>query len=178
MAILGCRLVGICKPRREKNLVVYVEMDRCFIDAIGFFTGCSLGKRSMLHIDYGKPAATFYNRDTGTGYRIAVLANLRTLVNSGQNGEAYYFDNSVANQKSKYSELPDYELFRVEPVIVNKELTETGFKRNKREICRVCCEEINDQKGIRVKDGWLCAPCESPSDSYYTSLSPAPSNTL
>jgi formylmethanofuran dehydrogenase subunit E len=89
MAILGCRLVGISEPRVEKVLKVYVEMDRCFTDAVGFLTGCSLGKRSLQHIDYGKPAATFHNTASEMAYRIAVPPDLRAYMESEKNGPRY-----------------------------------------------------------------------------------------
>jgi len=47
MAMVGCREVGVDEPKACKNLVVYVEMDRCATDAVQAVTGCSLGKRSL-----------------------------------------------------------------------------------------------------------------------------------
>lgn len=43
MAMLGCQKV-------------YVEIDRCATDAIQAVTGCSLGKRTLKFLDYGKMA--------------------------------------------------------------------------------------------------------------------------
>lgn len=59
MAMVGCREVGIDEPKGCKKLVVYVEMDRCATDAVQAVTGCSLGKRTLKFLDYGKMAATF-----------------------------------------------------------------------------------------------------------------------
>ena len=58
MAMLGCREVGIDEPRGCKKLIVYAEIDRCATDAVQAVTGCSLGKRSLKFLDYGKMAVT------------------------------------------------------------------------------------------------------------------------
>ncbi len=54
MATLGCRQVGIEEPAASRNLIVYVEIDRCAADAIQAVTGCKLGKRTLKYRDYGK----------------------------------------------------------------------------------------------------------------------------
>ena len=127
MAILGCRLVGISEPRVEKVLKVYVEMDRCFTDAVGFLTGCSLGKRSLQHIDYGKPAATFHNTASEMAYRIAVPPDLRAYMESEKNGPRYGSGSKADLQKLAYCELPDYMMFRAERVKINRELIQMGL---------------------------------------------------
>ena len=70
MAMLGCREVGIDEPKGCKKLVVYVEMDRCATDAVQAVTGCSLGKRTLKFLDYGKMAATFVTTATGDAVRV------------------------------------------------------------------------------------------------------------
>ncbi|MDP7626754.1 MAG: formylmethanofuran dehydrogenase subunit E family protein [SAR202 cluster bacterium] len=168
MAILGCRLVGISEPRVEKVLKVYVEMDRCFTDAVGFLTGCSLGKRSLQHIDYGKPAATFHNTASEMAYRIAVPPDLRAYMESEKNGPRYGSGSKADLQKLAYCELPDYMMFRAERVKINRELIATSEKAVTRELCRICREEINDRKGFFTEAGCMCKHCENPSNSYYT----------
>ncbi len=73
MAILGLSAIGINDPKGadRKNLVVYVETDRCASDAILAVTGCHPGKRSMKILDHGKMAATFINLKTGKAVRVA-----------------------------------------------------------------------------------------------------------
>ena len=72
MACAGCRDVGIDDPRTAgKSLIVFVEVDRCAVDAIQALTGVSLGKRTMKFLDYGKAAATFVNTVTGRSVRVA-----------------------------------------------------------------------------------------------------------
>ncbi len=56
------------------NVVCVTETDMCGVDAIQFLTGCSFGKGNLIHRDFGKSAFTFFNRDTGKGFR-AVFQN-------------------------------------------------------------------------------------------------------
>ncbi len=49
--------------------VCVTETDMCGVDAIQFLTQCSFGKGNLIHKDYGKAAFTFFDRNTGTGFR-------------------------------------------------------------------------------------------------------------
>ncbi len=82
MAMEGCRLLGLDdmeEPARIKNLIVYVEMDRCAADAISFVTGAKLGRRSLKFIDNGIMAATFVNLESGKAFRIVSKETSRDL---------------------------------------------------------------------------------------------------
>ena len=78
MAVAGCRALQIDEPKAMgKGLVVFVEIDRCATDAIQAVTGCSLGKRTLKHMDYGKMAATFVNVPAGEAVRVAARDDAR-----------------------------------------------------------------------------------------------------
>lgn len=77
MTMAGCREVGLDEPKKTKQLIVYVEIDRCAADAIQAVTGCKLGKRTLKHVDYGKMAATFVNIATGRAVRVAAKETAR-----------------------------------------------------------------------------------------------------
>jgi formylmethanofuran dehydrogenase subunit E len=49
MSILGLNKIGIANPKGtdKKNIMVFVEMDRCATDEVQSVTGCSLGHRTM-----------------------------------------------------------------------------------------------------------------------------------
>src|SRR3990172_2771252 len=73
MAMLGCSLIGLDDPtslEQIKNLIVFVEIDRCATDAIAHVTGAKLGRRSLKFVDHGIMAATFVNLSTGKAFRI------------------------------------------------------------------------------------------------------------
>jgi formylmethanofuran dehydrogenase subunit E len=82
MAILGCRLLGFkipCTLSQLKNLIVFVEMDRCTADAVAQVTGVKLGRRSLKFVYYGIMAATFINLQTGQGFRVISTEESRDL---------------------------------------------------------------------------------------------------
>ena len=75
LARLAMRYLGIEEPLVYKDLIVYVEMDRCVADAVYVVTGCSLGRRRLKWMDYGKVAATFVDLAVDRSVRVAVVAN-------------------------------------------------------------------------------------------------------
>ena len=64
LAMYGLELLGMELNKKHKNLIVFLEIDRCMSDAVQSVTGCSMGKRTLKQMYYGKFAATFYNQDT------------------------------------------------------------------------------------------------------------------
>jgi len=73
MAMAGLRELGIENPRSSegRDLVIFIEIDRCAADAIISVTGRTPGKRSIKIMDYGKMAATFVDTGTGKAVRAA-----------------------------------------------------------------------------------------------------------
>ena len=139
MAMVGCREVGIDEPRGCKKLVVYTEIDRCATDAVQAVTGCSLGKRSLKFLDYGKMAVTFVNTETGQAVRVLAKDDARNLV-------PLYVQDSVNPrdaQKQAYRIMPEDTLFTVKPVAVEIVAQELPGYRGKRVRCAECGEGIN-----------------------------------
>ena len=60
LAMYGLDLMGMELNQRHKNLIVFLEIDRCMADAVQAVTKCSMGKRSLKQMYYGKFAVTFY----------------------------------------------------------------------------------------------------------------------
>ena len=53
MARYALKYFGIEDPDHYRDLIVYVECDRCLTDAIMVVTGCHPGKRRMKCLDFG-----------------------------------------------------------------------------------------------------------------------------
>ena len=60
MALYAIELLDLGVKDDYKNLKVYVETDRCIADSIMTVTGCKVGKRRFVLLDYGKTACTYY----------------------------------------------------------------------------------------------------------------------
>jgi formylmethanofuran dehydrogenase subunit E len=86
MTMTGLKRIGITDPKGadRKNLIVFVEIDRCCTDAIMALTGCRPGKRSMKIRDYGKMAATFINLETGKAVRVAMKKKAQPNEGNGE----------------------------------------------------------------------------------------------
>lgn len=115
MAMAGCRGVGLDDPKKTKQLIVYVEIDRCAADAIQAVTGCKLGKRTLKHVDYGKMAATFVNIASSRAVRVAARESTRETARRYAPDAA----DSRTAQIQTYKEMPEEELLTMGPVSVS-----------------------------------------------------------
>jgi formylmethanofuran dehydrogenase subunit E len=156
MAICGCRELGIQKPRTEdKHLIVYVEIDRCAIDAIQVVTGCKLAKRTMKHLDYGKLAATFVDLHGGGAVRVAAREDARQR--ASLYGRQGWTKEEV--QIAAYKEMRDEELFNIAPVLVSIPDEDMPGPPLRRVICAECGEGVNDRRELAVSGKTLCRSC-------------------
>ena len=155
LAMAGCREVGIDEPKGCKKLVVLVEIDRCATDAIQAVTGCSLGKRTLKFLDYGKMAATFVNTETQRAVRVLAKDDSREFA------PLYAPDAATPGevQKQAYAVMPEELLFSIQPAAINiAEENMPGF-RGVRVICEECGEGINLLREVRADGRILCIPC-------------------
>jgi formylmethanofuran dehydrogenase subunit E len=167
MALLGCRLLGIADPRGadRKNLIVWVEIDRCMTDALSAVTGVRLGKRSLKYRDYGKVAATFLNLRTKEAVRIVALDESRGLADA----RYPFLENRKERQFRAYREAAEEELFKVERVSVEYGEMDAPGRPLARVACARCGEGVNDGREIKTQEGEsLCRPCAQ--GGYYQRL--------
>ncbi|MBI2154118.1 MAG: TraR/DksA C4-type zinc finger protein [Candidatus Rokubacteria bacterium] len=159
MAMAGCRALGVAEPKgMGKNLVVFVEIDRCATDAIQAVTGCSLGKRTLKHVDYGKMAATFVNVATGEAVRVAARDDARERAS----GYAPGVSDPREAQVVAYGVMPEPELLRLTPVLIQPGWLD---RRRVRVPCSLCGEGVNYGREV-VSDGLtLCRSCAA--GAYY-----------
>ncbi len=166
MAMLGCRTVGIEDPHGadRKNLIVFIEIDRCAADAVNTVTGCRLGKRTLKYYDYGKLAATFLNVKTDEAVRVVALDSSREAADCA----FPEIENKYERQLRAYKLLPDEELFNVERVRVSLPAQDQPGRPVSRVACDQCGEGVNDHREI-VRDGrTLCRACAG--EAYYSKL--------
>ncbi len=167
MALLGCRLVGIDAPALSKDLVIYVEIDRCATDAIQAVTGCKLGKRTLKYLDYGKMAATFVNLASGKAMRVVAREDSREA--------AWDYAPPGADKKAAqlhaYRVMPEERLFSVMAVHLAIPATDLPGHPLRRVTCELCGEGINDGREVQRQGRTLCRPCAV--GAYYTPITPA-----
>jgi formylmethanofuran dehydrogenase subunit E len=162
MAMLGLEAIGIGDPMGadRKNIIVYVETDRCASDAILAVTGCHPGKRTMKIFDHGKMAATFVNLKTGKAVRVAAKNNDGNRVVTREEIEKSPYD-------KEYAMRPAGELFEMKEVRVDLKPQDLPGKPLTIVACEACGERVMDMREV-VRDGkTLCRDCAS-GTSYYT----------
>jgi len=158
MAMLGCSLIGLDDPWRLdqiKNLIVYVEMDRCAADAVAFVTGAKLGRRSLKFLDYGIMAATFLNLETNQAYRIVSTEESRDLVQE----YAPEFNDKTTQQLEAYKLMPDNILFRVQKVHVPLSEFDLPGPTRKKASCAKCGQVVRDNREVIIDGKSYCKPC-------------------
>lgn len=144
---------------KNRDLIVYVEIDRCMADAIQAITGCSLGHRTLKHMNYGKFAATFVDAGSGKAVRVSVIDKDRTP-------PARPGRESMSEAVRHLSEVPEGELLRIQGVRVDIPPGDMPGLPKHRENCAICGEKVLDDKEIAVDGRPLCRNCAQ--GSYYT----------
>ncbi len=164
MSLLGLREIGINDPKGadRKQIIVFVEMDRCATDAVQSVTGCSLGRRTMKFMDFGKMAATFVNLGTGKAVRVLAREEARRKAKE----HFPHIENKYAGQLKAYRIMSDDDLFEVTSVQVQLRPEDMPGRPLSRIACEVCGEHVQDGREVRCGGVLLCKACAG--SSYYT----------
>jgi formylmethanofuran dehydrogenase subunit E len=175
IAIAGLEKLEINDPANARDLIVYVEIDRCLADAIQATTGCTIGHRKLKHVDYGKFAATFVDTSKNKAVRVSAREEARQLVNKYSQTQTASDDSHSTSEKEEmdqmieaYSKMPDSELLNIREVSVTVPRLDLPGKPQRKEICSVCGEHIFDGREVTVKGSVMCRSCAK--GSYYTIL--------
>lgn len=131
-----------------EDLLCITETDMCGVDGIQFLTGCTFGKGNLIHLDYGKAAFSFYDRNSGKAIRLLLRPE--------------------AKQGKKKEKLGREEIQRI---LMEKSLEEV-FEliplkgeppRKARILASICCEECGEEtmesRTRRFAGKTLCIPC-------------------
>lgn len=154
MAQLGLKLLGLTEGDNLRDLVIFLETDRCVADAAYVVTGLTLGRRRVKLKHYGKTAMSFMDLGTGKAYRIRV--KMREHPAPGTDIVAYW---------TQFSDDDIFEWYEVE---IDLPPSELPGKPQSAVICHICGEEVLDCKEV-LKDGRIyCRNCEE--GSYYKRL--------
>lgn len=132
--------------KKHKDLIVYVETDRCMTDAVQGVSGCGLGKRSLKYIDYGKFAATFVRLSTGEAYRVTTTKDFPK-------------DLSVDEVLKVVSETPDEDMLLLERVEVDIPENDLPGSAKARAVCSVCNERVMDGRAVFENEKPYCKAC-------------------
>ena len=155
LAMYGLELLGMELNQVHKNLIVFLEIDRCMSDAVQSVTGCSMGKRTLKQMYYGKFAATFYNMDTGVALRITDADANKKIKNNETKEEMI----------SRFRRTPPEELFKVTKVKLELGPGDMPGKPYITTFCSVCGEKVSDGRHVLRGGKPMCRSCAE--GSYY-----------
>jgi formylmethanofuran dehydrogenase subunit E len=146
ISLAAMKALGLDPDAKNKNLIVYAEIDRCMTDAVQVISGCHLGHRSMKYVDYGKFAATFVNTDTGKAVRGTIKEDFKSSddVNELIKTVAGLPEDAVVTLRPVKVEIPDFDL--------------PGFPR-RTAVCSICGEKINDGRDVVREGKAYCRAC-------------------
>jgi len=159
---LACgRRLGLDIPQSGKRLLTIVETDGCVIDGLAVVTGCSVGRRTMRVLDFGKVAATFVDTATHRAVRVvpgqASRQRAKDYAPEAQNRwEAYL----LGYQRMSEAELLDIQAVTL-TLSLEKILSKDGYRVN----CHQCGEEIINEREVIQNDLTLCRACAG--EGYY-----------
>jgi formylmethanofuran dehydrogenase subunit E len=160
MAMLGLRLLDFAAPptySQLKQLIVFVEMDRCAGDAVAFVTCAKLGRRSLKYMDYGIMAATFVNLAADQAYRVISTEESRELAALYVPGEP----DRRRQQTEAYKVMPDNVMFRVQEVKVDLSPYDLPGPTRRKATCMKCGQVVRDNREVRQNGSVYCLPCAS-----------------
>ena len=155
LAMYALEKMGMELNKKNKDLIVFVEIDRCMSDAVQAVTGCSMGKRSLKQMGYGKFAATFYNMSTGVAFRMTDVD-----ANSKENR-----DETTEEMIERFKNTPNEELFYVQRVEIKLDENELPGKPKETVFCSICNEKVMDGKHKLIGGKAVCKSCSE--ESYY-----------
>ncbi|MHB1324622.1 MAG: FmdE family protein [Thermoleophilia bacterium] len=158
LARAGLKQIGIDDPlsdRWRKNIMVYVEIDRCAADALMIVTGCRVGKRTLKIVDYGIMAATFINLKTGRAVRVTAREEARSLASKYAPEETSKYE----QQRQAYRVMPDEELLSFEEVKVTIPPQDLPGSPISRVACERCGDHVVDMREVKIDGATLCRPC-------------------
>ncbi|MDL2269126.1 formylmethanofuran dehydrogenase subunit E family protein [Desulfosarcina sp. OttesenSCG-928-A07] len=167
MAMRGCELIGLDNPSdisQIKKLIVYVEIDRCATDAIGYVTGAKLGRRSLKFVDNGIMAATFVNLETGTAWRLVSTESSRDKAAEFAPGITDVSEQQLVG----YKIMPDDLLFDIMPVRVDVPIHDMPGPSRFKAQCDSCGIIVRDKREVLVGSRILCRACAC--GAYYRPL--------
>lgn len=169
MAILGLGLLGYsCPPGYPeiKNLLGFVEIERCLADAVSSATGLRFGRGSLKLVDQGLLAATFLDMPSNRAVRLLSRDDARDKAAQYAPGE----ENAHAAQTEAYRVMPDAELFDAAWVRVDMSRFLAPGVRPPKVHCASCGVLVRSGQVHNGPEGPLCAVCAG--QAYFNPLPP------
>lgn len=130
------------------DLICVTETDMCGVDGIQFLTGCTFGKGNLIHLDYGKAAFSFYDRNSTRALRILFRPE---AIDGESDGEPDRQELERLLMSKPLEEIFDIEQIVCPPPRKARILASL--------ICDSCGESTMESRTRRFAGETLCIPC-------------------
>ncbi len=156
MGMFAGEVLGLDLPQKDKRVFTFAESDGCGTGGISVASGCSIERRTLRVVDYGKLAATFVDTLEDKAIRIIPRPDCREEAsNNVQENEDRWH-----NQLKAYQVMSVDQLFSVQSVNLTVSLEKIISKHGLRVLCSKCCEEITNEREVFVDGLTFCRSCE------------------
>lgn len=170
MSITAMEELGMDPVEKNKDLIVYVEIDRCMTDAIQAITGCTLGHRTLKYKDYGKFIATFVDMATGRAIRVSARDDksssfpgfwtwMENIIQQNENNRSNPDKNGMKLAVEKLSKMSEKELLNVEEIDIKIPENEIPSFPHDISVCSICGEHVIDRKEFKIGGKVICESC-------------------
>jgi len=153
----------------DTRLVCITETDMCGVDAVQYLTGCTYGKGNLIHKDYGKTAFTFFDRETGQGFRCLLKPGARVdtteemvqLQGKFASGKASSLEQARSRKLRQQLEerLMSADLDQLFEILDANMVMPRGARILASLVCEACGEATMESRTRRYAGQTLCQPC-------------------
>jgi formylmethanofuran dehydrogenase subunit E len=153
----------------DNELMATAETISCAVDAIQLITGCTFGKRNLVHLDNGKNAYSFWRRSDGAGIRVTARpgSDAYRTEELWQLSEKVEDGSASAEEQNRFAELQAARIQRilsapVEDILIVEELSGQVPERGKlapTAECEGCAEQTSTVILHFHRGRMLCPPC-------------------
>jgi len=153
----------------DTRLVCITETDMCGVDAVQYLTGCTFGKGNLIHKDYGKTAFTFFDRETGKGFRCLLkprsqgdtteeMSQLQGKIASGKASPSEQMRSRELRQQLE-ERLMTSDLDQLFEIMEPNTVMPRGARILASLVCEACGEATMESRTRRFAGQTLCQPC-------------------
>lgn len=170
MAILGLGLLGFSCPLaipEIKQIVGFVEIERCLADAVAVASGLRFGRGSLKLVNQGLLAASFLDLASGRAVRVVSREQARELAPARAPRAA----SPQAAQVMAYRIMTDAELFQAHWVDIHLAAPELPGARPPKVPCTHCGALVRGGQVHRAQGRNLCAVCAG--ETYFATPTPS-----
>jgi formylmethanofuran dehydrogenase subunit E len=169
MRVAQAALARLGHDSPDNPIIAQSETDACAIDAIQALTGCTYGKRNLVHKDNGRNVFTFWQRGSESGlrvravpgsvvYRTDELWRLADLIDAGE---------ATAEEAKRFALLQEERIHRIldapdDELMIIDEVPVTAPERRRVAPMAPCeeCGELTSEETLHDHRGrMLCPPC-------------------